>query len=297
MEIIKLTAIGFVLGITAVIPGFSVATMAFVFNVYDRLINVIVPDIKKILAAWKFWLPLVIGGFAGIIFFSIAFSKLMENYSIPTYWFFIGVITGSIPLIFSKAGKLSDKKGFISYLPAVICFILAVAVMIILTVNKPEEGNVIYSELTLPLFGILTLAGMLAAIAMIIPGISGAFVLLVMGLFLTITEAVRHMNFIMLIPVVLGACAGLLLGAAFVRFLLLKVPRETYGAVLGLVVGSIFVLYPGSFAFQARWGDLNSFGGEGIGIVISIVCLLTGFTLSFIMSRNEKSNMRDVGRR
>ena len=102
LELIKLIAIGFVLGIVAIIPGFSVATMAVVFNVYDRLINVIVPNFKKILGAWSFWLPLGVGALTGIFSSSKALSALFENYYVPAYWFFIGVITGSIPLVYSR---------------------------------------------------------------------------------------------------------------------------------------------------------------------------------------------------
>lgn len=272
MEIIKLTAIGFALGATAIIPGFSVATMAVVFNVYDRLINVIVPNVKKILAAWMFWLPLVIGGVAGIFFFSKALTALFENYNIPTYWFFIGVITGSIPLIYSKVRRQNTS---LPSLASIICFILAIAAMVFMALVKPEESTAVFTELTPQIIVMLALAGALAAMAMIIPGISGAFVLLIFGYYRTILQAVSEMNISMIIPVILGAVIGLLASAAFVRFLLEKVPKETYGAVLGLVIGSIFVLYPESF-------------GEGVGIVISVICLLVGFILSFFMARRNK---------
>ncbi|MCL2722229.1 MAG: DUF368 domain-containing protein [Treponema sp.] len=286
MEVIKLTAIGFVLGITAVIPGFSVATMALIFNVYDRLINVIVPNVKKILASWLFLLPLIIGGIAGIIFFSIVFSRLMENYSAVAYWFFIGVIIGSIPVIYFKVTGTPSAQNKINLpsIPAIICFVLAVTAMIFMAINKPQASEV-YTEFTLPIILLLFLAGALGAMAMIIPGISGAFVLLVMGLYPTIIGFIPARNFLMLLPVILGACAGILLGAAFVRFLLKKVPQQTYSAVLGLVIGSIFVLYQYSGGFN---------GNTGFEIIISIVCLLAGFTLSFLMSRKKEAVKENV---
>jgi len=274
VELIKLALIGFVLGITTVIPGISVATMAVAFNIYDRLINVIVPNIKKIIAAWMFWLPLVIGGVAGVVFASKAFVLLFNNYPIPTYWFFIGVIAGSIPLVYSRIRKESSR---LPWLSSAICAVLALAVMAVIAVLKPEEGTTVYTELTLPIFGLLALGGALGAIAMIIPGISGAFLLLIIGLYRTVLQAVSSLNIMLLIPLVLGACIGLLIGAAFVRFLLSKVPKETNGAVLGLVAGSIFILYPGGF-------------GEGFGIAVSILCLLVGFALSFFMGKRKTIN-------
>jgi putative membrane protein len=272
MELIKLTAIGFVLGITAIIPGFSVATMAVVFNVYDRLINVIVPSVRKIAAAWLFWLPLIIGGLAGVFLFSRVFTALFENFYIPAYWFFIGVITGGIPIVYARVRKPFSKW---PSLPSVVCCVFAIALMVFMAIIRPEEGTAVYTEPALPLLGFLFLAGVLGATAMIIPGISGAFLLLVIGLYRTVLQAVSDLNIILILPVVLGAVFGLLISAAFVRFLLLKAPRETYGAVLGLVAGSIFVLYPGGF-------------GEGVGIVVSVVCLFVGFVLSFIMGRQKQ---------
>ncbi|MCL2277445.1 MAG: DUF368 domain-containing protein [Treponema sp.] len=289
MEIIKLVLIGFVLGVTAVIPGFSVATMAVVFNVYDRLIAAIVPSVKKILSTWLFWLPLVLGGIAGIIFSSKVFTVLFENYYVPTYWFLIGVIAGCIPMIYLRAcqpvtrkssqdeSAARKKKSKIT-LPSfsvIICCVIAIGVMALIAVVNPEEGSAVYTEAALPVMALLALAGALAAIAMIIPGISGAFLLLVTGLYRTVLQAVSDANIPLLIPVVIGAVIGLLASAAFVRFLLLKVPQQTYGAVLGLVAGSVFVLYPGGF-------------GEGSGIIISIFCLIAGFILSFIMSMKKK---------
>jgi len=215
---------------------------------------------------------MVIGGICGIIFTSKVITLLFARYNAPTYWFFIGVIAGSIPVVYSRARKPSSM---FPSLPSAVCTVLAVAVMIIMAFLKPGDGAAVYTELTLPVFGLLALAGALGAVAMIIPGISGAFVLLIIGLYGTILRAVSEFNIPFMIPVILGAVIGLLAGAALVRFLLLKVPRETYGAVLGLVAGSIFILYPGGF-------------GEGLSFIISVICLLVGFTLSFIMSRKKE---------
>ena len=273
---IKLTLIGFVLGITSIIPGISVATMAVAFNIYTQLINTIVPDIKKLFGAWKFWLPLVIGGITGIFFASNIFTVLFNNYEIPTYWFFIGIIAGSLPAVYLQVSSAKNKLRLPSF-PVVICVFLTFALMVIMTILRPEEGPAVYTELTLPLFGILMVVGALSAAAMIIPGISGAFVLLILGFYRTVLQSVSDLNIPLLIPVILGAVLGLMLGAALIRFLLSKAPRLTYGAVLGLVIGSIVVLYPGGF-------------GSGIaGIIVSIGCLFAGFAVSFMMGKKTKS--------
>jgi len=280
MELIKLTFTGFVLGATVIIPGFSTATMAVVLNVYDRLINVIVPDVKKIMAAWLFWLPMVVGGIIGIFFSGRVFSILFENYQIPAYWFFIGIIAGSLPVVYSRVQKPSSR---LPYLSSAVCCILAILIMVLINVLRPEEGARLYTELTPQVFGLLVLGGALSAIAMITPGISGAFFLLVIGLYQTVLKAVSDLNLLLLLPLVLGAIAGLLGGAAVMRFLLSKAPRGTYGAVLGLVAGSVIVLFPGTFAFETGWES------PVIGIIISVVVMIAGFLISLYMgSRKHK---------
>ena len=269
MEPIKLTGIGFVLGITTIIPGLSTGTMAIVFNIYDRLIGVITPNIKKIIAAWKFWLPLAIGAVAGIIFFSRMITMLFTNYPVPTYWFFIGLIVGSLPLVYRKAQQPGSA---LPSLPALICGIVAFALMVLMAVLNPTESAASYTVLTPPLFGILAGGGVIAAMAMIIPGISGSFLLLVIGLYRTFVQAVSELNIPILAPAALGIIIGLFIGAAFVRFLLKKAPRETYGAVLGLVAGSVLVLFPGGF-------------GSGSIIIISVLCMLAGCTISFFSGK------------
>ena len=269
---IRLAGIGVVLGIVTIIPGISTSTIAVVFNVYDRLIGVITPNIKKIAAAWKFLLPLAAGVVLGIVLFSKAVTWLFNHFDIPTYWFFIGIISGSLPSVYQRAGK---PDSVFPSVPSAICCVIALGVMVLTAVLKPAEDAAVYTVLTLPVFTLLAAGGAIGAAAMIVPGISGAFVLLVIGLYRTFIQAVSDLNFPILAPAVLGAGVGLLLGAALVRFLLKKAPKQTYGAVLGLVAGSVIVLFPGGF-------------GNGIIIVFSLVSCLAGFAVSFFSGRKGK---------
>jgi putative membrane protein len=135
MEIIKLAGIGLILGMITVIPGLSVGTMAVVLNVYDRLIGIITPNIKKIFVAWKFWLPLVLGGVIGLVLFSKVVTILYENFPLPTVWFFIGVIAGSIPLVYSRVHQTDSP---LPSLPSAICAVIALAVMIVMALFRPQ---------------------------------------------------------------------------------------------------------------------------------------------------------------
>jgi len=272
MELLKLAGIGLILGITTVTPGVSVGTIAVVLNVYDRLIEVITINVKKILAAWKFWLPLGIGIAAGIVTFSKVITFLLDNYPIPAYWFFIGIIIGCIPQVYRRVTR---PGSVLPSLPSAIGCLVALAIMVVTAVLKPAEEATVYTVLTPALFGLLTAGGALAAIAMIIPGISGTFLLLVIGLYRTFVQAVADFHFLLLVPVALGAGLGLFAGAALVRFLLTKAPRETYGAVFGLVAGSVLVLFPGGW-------------GSGVMVIFSILSMLAGGALSFLLGRQKR---------
>jgi len=234
------------------------------------LIGIITPNIKKLAAAWKFWLPLVIGAIAGVAFLSKLVTVLLENHEVPVYWFFIGIIAGGIPSIYRKTRRQGSA---LPSLPVIICCIFALAVMIAIAVLNPSKETALYTELTPRLFRLLAVGGAAAAIAMIIPGISGSFLLLVIGLYRTVVQAVSELNIPLLVPIAIGIFIGLFLGAAFVRFLLAKVPAETYGAVLGLVAGSVIVLYPGGW-------------GSGVTIIISVICMLAGGSISYFSSQN-----------
>ena len=101
METIKLFAIGIILGVANVIPGVSGGTMAVVFGIYNRIIDLISFNIKKIISQWKFILPLGAGLVTGVLLFSKIITYLFNNFPIQTNWFFIGIILGSIPMLFT----------------------------------------------------------------------------------------------------------------------------------------------------------------------------------------------------
>jgi putative membrane protein len=292
IETIKLFGIGVVIGIANVIPGVSGGTLAVSFNVYDRLISVITPNVKKILSQWKFWLLLGVGVVAGILCFAKLVSWLFTAHPAPTRCFFIGIIVGSLPLIYSKTFDSKQPKTSV-----VIAAVITFCIMIFMALVRPEETGAAFTQVSPALFLFLILAGIAASVAMIIPGISGSFLLLALGAYQGILAAVStvtdtllksgaysgvgdflarlRLPFLVLAPVVTGTVIGLFCGAALVRFLMKRFPRETYAAILGLIAGSIFVIFP---------------RGENVNfpiITAAIVCFLGGGILSFCFSRQS----------
>ena len=290
---IKLFFIGIILGVANVIPGVSGGTIAVVFNVYDRLIGVITIKIKKILSEWKFILPLGLGMVAGIIGFSKILTFLFEHYPMQTNLFFVGIIAGSIPLIYRKIKssmkEVSEKNKKVPFFTTILCCVIFLGIMIIMTVFKDvSTSTVIYTELSLPLFFLLLVSGALGAIAMIIPGISGSFLLLAIGTYATVISSVSDFNIPLMIPTAIGILIGLLVGAFLVRTLMEKVPCQTYGAIFGLIIGSIFTVFPlGLLITRCTELSGDTFTASLGALLVGLLCCVVGFFTSYLSSKNS----------
>ena len=287
-EAIRLFFVGIILGVANIIPGVSGGTLAVVFNIYDRIIGLISLNIKKIISEWKFILPIGLGMVAGIIGFSKVITFLFENYPMQTNLFFVGIIAGSIPLVLRKIKssiqETQVKKNKKPYTSTVICFLVALAVMIVMAFFKDISGSsIIYTELSVKLFFTLMISGAVGAVAMIIPGISGSFLLLALGTYATVIGSLSDFNIPLMIPTAIGILLGLLCGAYLVRTLMEKVPAQTYGSILGLVVGSIFTVFP----FVLFASCLQNLTGSIITLITGILSCAVGFFIAWFSARNS----------
>lgn len=141
---------------------------------------------------------------------------------------------------------------------------------------NPEifELSVSY-KMDVPFFLTMMVALFVAAIAMIIPGVSGSFVMLTLGVYTTIIGAVKDLDFAIIIPCAIGAIIGLVAGARLITWLMKKYSLMTYSAILGLVAGSIYVILPAGF-------------GLNIATLVGFVCLAVGAFVAYIVGKNTK---------
>lgn len=239
---IKLMIYGAIIGVANIIPGVSGGTMAVILNIYDKLIASISnlrTDFKKSMA---FLIPIGIGGGIGILLFSKLIDFCLSRFEIATGLVFIGLIIGSIPMILKKTMEDEMSKS------SRVVFALAVLLMVYMGIASPDDSTVnVIESLTLSSGLRLFLCSVIAAGAMIIPGISGSFILLLLGIYTSILTAVSNLNIIVLIPVALGCMVGVLLFAKVIDKLFENFKQETYCGILGLMVGSIFIIFPGFF--------------------------------------------------
>lgn len=268
MNLIRNILIGAVIGISNVIPGVSGGTMAVVFGIYDKIISSVINFFKDWKKNTRFLGTLACGAVLGILLFTNLIKFCLENYPQQTNFFFIGLIVGTVPLLYNKATETKLNK------VNILWFILAFAIAFAMAwIGNPESnGNVIES-----ISGInsvkLFAAGFIAAATMILPGVSGSFVLLLLGLYDSIITAVTTFNIPVIAVVGVGVIFGFLLMTKIVETLFRRYPQAAYCAILGLVIGSVYTIYPGfSFSLQG---------------VISIVTFIVGFGTAYLIGKSE----------
>lgn len=292
IEIIKTFIIGIFIGIANVIPGVSGGTLIVVFNVYDKFVDAITLNIKKLVKNRKFIIPFLLGMASGILIFSKAICFLYEKIPVQTNLFFSGLILGSIPLLVkytfkNKQPVQSEKKsGILKLVFQIVCIILGFVLIIAFSGTSPQmqaatKESQILPALTVPLAIRLFFGGFIAAIAMIIPGISGSLTMLIFGIYKTVIIAISALSdkatFLpacaILIPAGIGIVSGLLFGAKLIRMLLDKIPHYTYAVILGLIAGSVLILMPASFKFTF------------FSVTTGILSIAAGFCLAYFSTK------------
>lgn len=272
IEYLKFFLGGLAFGIANVIPGVSGGTMLVVFGIYDRLMESI-SGIKAIFKNFLFLVVFGLGGAGGILGFAIVIKSLFEAVEVQTNMFFIGLILGSIPLII-KTGTSESKIKPICSIP----FVIALAAVIGLAVLE-RSGAVSIAPDVVDGFELVTtiklfFCAVIAAVTMIIPGVSGSFVMLLLGVYDTIISAINlsSLNFYVIIPFAIGAVVGIILGAKLISILINKYKLMVYSAIMGLVIGSVYAILPEGFGFNLQTG-------------YGFVCLLVGVVVAVLVQK------------
>ena len=245
LNYIKKIIAGIAVGIANVIPGVSGGTIAVVFGAYSDLIGAASLDIKTIKANFKIYLCLFGGMGLGALLFARLFRLVYERFPVQTNFFFVGLIVGSIFIIFDLVRE-KEKESSFTKVSKIVWFFIGLSIMLTLYFFKGAAASSTAAIETLSLgnFILLFLIGFAGAAAMVIPGISGSFLLLILGAYYTVIKAITDFNIPVLIPIGLGVLTGFILSARLIGFLMEKFPKITYAFILGLVLGSVRHMLP-----------------------------------------------------
>lgn len=263
---------GMIIGIANIIPGVSGGTMAVSMGIYEKLIQTIGNFFHHFKQNFKnnmiFLIPIVLGAGIGIVAFSKLLKFLLENYAMQTQFAFIGLILGSIPFVMKKSVEQGFSWKYI--IPALIALGIGVTLAILelmgITGNAVESFDITFINIIL-----LFVYGIISAVSMVVPGISGSFILLLLGVYSAIITAISTLNILVLIPFAIGVAVGILLASKLISFLLDRFYGYTYFAIIGFVLGSLLAIYPG-FSFDMAG-------------LVSIICLVLGFIASYLISK------------
>ena len=274
---------GIVIGLANIIPGVSGGTMMVAMGIYDKLIHCITHLFKEFKQSIAFVLPIFIGMGIAIVGSSFGIDYLFATFPLQTNFFFIGLILGSLPLLYGNVKEIKIKPGHM--VSAVVFF----ALVVVLALLDGTEGARADLSFNLVNVIILFLVGVVASATMIIPGVSGSMMLLLLGFYNPILTTIKEFVTALvsfdvagilagcgvLIPFGIGVVVGIFAVAKLVEVLLAKFPAYSYWGIIGLVVGSpIAILIIGTFTTITL-----------VQVLVSVVTLALGFFISIKLGK------------
>lgn len=266
------------IGIANIVPGVSGGTMAVSMGIYDRLIFCISHPFKDFKNNLLFLIPIALGMGIAIIASAFGIDYLFEMFPLQTNLLFIGLIMGSLPVIYGNVKAVTMRIGHI--MAAVIFFAVVVSMAMM---NGSGSGYVILEpDITEAI--LLFLVGVLASATMVIPGVSGSMMLLLLGYYNPILDTIKaffvaalEMNFqslfctvLLLAPFGIGVLVGMVVIAKIIEVVFLRCPTYAYWAIVGLLFGSpIAILIVGTFYEVTIAGIVSGIIALACGLFIS----------------------------
>ena len=285
---------GIAMGAADVVPGVSGGTIAFISGIYEELVTTIRGINLGLLKEWRefgfssMWKK-ANGNFIIALFLGIAISVftvmrlanyLLENHPILIWSFFFGLVIASIWFVGKQIPKWNAK--------IITALVLGAAVAFYITTLPPITGT------QSPFF--LFIAGAIAVCAMILPGISGAFILVLLGAYKTISEAIHDFDFKTIGIVAVGAVVGLLSFSRVLKWLFLKYKAVTLAVLTGFITGSLNKIWPWKEILETvTVGDKDMvireqsvlpqhFDGDP-QLIFALLLMVAGFLLILILER------------
>lgn len=266
---------GFLLGIANVIPGVSGGTLALTLGIYQDLIGAISHFFKNLKKNLTFLIPLGIGMIVAILLGSKVITFCLDRFALPTTLFFIGLIVGGIPLLTKKLKGRRLKPLNLAV------FLLTFGIVMIMTFLNAGNNAVDLSNMTVIQFILLMIVGMVAAATMVIPGVSGSFVLMLLGYYKPIMATLGNLtdfsllghNILVLAPFGIGLLIGIVGIAKLIEFLLKKYEIPTYYGIVGFVTASVIGLGIGLVGVPTTTLQVLA------GLVLFVIAFIIGYKL------------------
>lgn len=268
---------GMAMGAADTVPGVSGGTIAFITNIYEELIFSIQAcnvNALKILyangpkAGWQaingnFLLTLFAGIISSAILFANFVSYLLDNYEAHVMSFFIGLILASSLYIKKQITHWNFQRTLVFFAGILL------AVLLNFIPQNETQVNLLF----------IFFSGAIAICAMILPGISGAFILLLLGAYEHVLNAVRNIDLLILLPFIAGCVIGLIGFSKLLAYLLKHWRDQTLIFLLGVLIGSLYSMWP---------EELNTDSFSFSFFIVFILLVLLGFLLVYFLEKQAQ---------
>lgn len=270
---------GILMGIADAIPGISGGTIALLLGIYEELIGSIsnfniylFQNLKKkgIKYCWNkingnFLLSLISGVLLSLVSFVKIFSILIQKYPLFIWSFFLGLILATLFVI----NRNIKKWNIVNF---ILIFIFAFLTILLSIINPSISENI-------NLFYIL-ICGIIASSAMILPGISGSLILVILGVYTLIINALNNLEYNIILVFLIGCLIGIINFSKIIKWLFHNYRDYTFSIMLGLVIGSIYTVWPWRKSFTDD--KTNEY------IFLSVIIAIIGFTVIYILEKISK---------
>lgn len=259
------------IGGSMLLPGVSGGTCAIIIGIYDRLIKAVSTLFENFAENAVFLLSVAFGGAVGVLGFSWALSAAMERWGFYLSFLFMGAVLGTIPVIYRQARQKVQSVGF---KPSDI-FYTVVGVALSLGITLIPE-NLLNIEQISGAEDILLLsaAGAGIAVALVLPGISVSYTLLILGIYDRVLYAVKTFDFAYILPIAAGCIIGIFAVTKLLDYLMNRYTRAVYMIIGGFVLSSVPQIFPGL--------------PNGFGAAIGVLLFAVGFFCIFMLSRRAE---------
>ena len=285
--------LGIFIGLAVIVPGVSGSTIAIIFGLYTALLYAIGNIFNDFRRCVLFLIPLALGAAVGFLAGFIVIQKVFGPYLFQIVCLFVGLMAGALPAVTKeiKGARLTPVRGV--FFPLGILIPIAIGVLSIF-LTRGGESTETFVDFPWWRFAIYFPLGFVVSATQIIPGLSATAILMAVGQFGPILNSL-HLDYILANPAVLGLYAsigcGFLVGLVVISRIFSKILERhkttAFFLVSGLSVGSIASMFinPDVSEVYATWaaGD----GNPVPSIIVGVILLAVGFTLSFLLTRYE----------
>ena len=262
---------GIIVGIGGVAPGLSGSVLLIIFGMYRQTLDALGSLLKDFRKNIAFLLPLVAGMILGVLAFSKVIDFCLRNFEMPTRFCFLGLIVGTLPMVWQEVKKEGFSKGYY------FVILLAFALGIWFFTANPNA----FPQVTNPNLIQKILLGVAVAMTAIVPGVDPAVFLSTLGLYLTYVTALATLDISVLLPMLIGVAGGAVVISAVMSALF----RKAYTATFSVIFGIFLSMIPNMLTANCR------LGWNGIS-VISLLLALIGFAVSYYLGDIEGANRK-----